>query len=91
MAITGCLKPGEIYGAICWDIIFLLAGLIPLGIAMENSGTSEWGADKLVNVSVNLSGYWVLTFFYLTTSFLTELLSNLGFFISHQDAKKNVK
>ena len=76
MVITGCLKPGEIYGAVRWDIIFLLAGLIPLGIAMENSGTSEWLADKLVNVAGNLSGYWVLTFFYLTTSFLTELLSN---------------
>jgi len=29
MVITGCLKPGEVYGAVRWDIIFLLAGLIP--------------------------------------------------------------
>lgn len=76
MVVTGCLKPGEIYGAVRWDIIFLLAGLIPLGIAMENSGTSQWLADKLVVVGGNLSGYWVLTFFYLITSFLTEILSN---------------
>jgi di/tricarboxylate transporter len=76
MVITGCLKPGEIYGAVRWDIIFLLAGLIPLGIAMENSGTSQWLADKLVVVGGNLSGYWVLTFFYLITSVLTEILSN---------------
>ena len=46
MVITGCLKPGEIYGAVRWDIIFLLAGLIPLGIAMENSGTSEFSHIK---------------------------------------------
>ncbi len=46
MMITGCLKLGEIYGAVRWDIIFLLEGLIPLGIAMENSGTSEFPQIK---------------------------------------------
>jgi di/tricarboxylate transporter len=76
MVITGCLKPGEIYGAVRWDIIFLLAGLIPLGTAMKNSGTTEWIAGGLVGLGGNLSGYWVLTFFYLITSFLTEILSN---------------
>ena len=76
MVITGCLKPGEIYGAVRWDIIFLLAGLIPLGIAMDNSGTNEWLADKLLFLGGNLSGYWILLLFYLATSILTEVLSN---------------
>ncbi|MDC0833155.1 SLC13 family permease [Geitlerinema sp. CS-897] len=76
MVITGCLKPGEIYGAVRWDIIFLLAGLIPLGIAMDNSGATEWLAEKLVSVGGHLSGYWILTFFYLATNLLTEVLSN---------------
>jgi di/tricarboxylate transporter len=76
MVITGCLKPGELYGAVRWDIIFLLAGLIPLGIAMEKSGTTAWLASFLVSVGGELSGYWILTFFYLVTSLLTEILSN---------------
>lgn len=76
MVITGCLKPGEIYGAIRWDIIFLLAGLIPLGIAMENSGTTQWLATYLVEMGSQLSGYWILTLFYFVTSFLTEIISN---------------
>jgi di/tricarboxylate transporter len=76
MVMTGCLKPGEIYGAVRWDIIFLLAGLIPLGIAMDNSGTNQWLADKLLLIGGNLSGYWILAFFYLATSLLTEILSN---------------
>lgn len=76
MVITGCLKPGELYGAVRWDIIFLLAGLIPLGIAMENSGTTRWLADQLLAAGGHLSGFWILTFFYLTTSILTEVLSN---------------
>ena len=76
MVLTGCLRPGEIYGAVRWDIIFLLAGLIPLGIAMENSGTTQWLADRIVVLGGELSGYWILTFFFLVTAFLTEILSN---------------
>lgn len=76
MILTGCLRPGEIYGAVRWDIIFLLAGLIPLGIAMDKSGTTEWLANNLVALGGHLSGFWILLFFYLVTSFLTEILSN---------------
>jgi len=76
MIITGCLKPGEIYGAVRWDIIFLLAGLIPLGTAMDNSGTTEWLAGYLVNFGGHLSGYWQLVLFYAATALLTEILSN---------------
>jgi di/tricarboxylate transporter len=76
MILTGCLKPGELYGAIRWDIIFLLAGLIPLGIAMEKSGATEWLAGHLVALGGDLSGYWILVFFYVITSLVTEILSN---------------
>jgi di/tricarboxylate transporter len=76
MIVTGCLKPSEIYGAVRWDIIFLLAGLIPLGVAMDKSGTTEWLAQHLVSVGGDLPGFWILVFFYLITSVLTEILSN---------------
>lgn len=76
MILTGCLKPGEIYGAVRWDIIFLLAGLFPLGTAMDKSGTTEWLASHLITIGGQLSGYWILTFFYLSTCVLTSLLSN---------------
>lgn len=76
MVLTGCLKPGEIYGAVRWDVIFLLAGLIPLGTAMTNSGATELLAQPLLAIGSNLSGYWILLFFYITTSVLTAILSN---------------
>ncbi|HEY9863917.1 MAG TPA: SLC13 family permease, partial [Candidatus Obscuribacterales bacterium] len=76
MVITGCLKPGEIYGSVRWDVIFLLAGLIPLGIAMNKSGATQWLADTLVGLGGDLSGYWILLLFYIATSILTEILSN---------------
>ncbi len=76
MIVTGCLKPGEVYGAVRWDVIFLLAGLIPLGTAMENSGATKWLADNLIVMGGNLDGYWILVFFFVITSLLTEVLSN---------------
>jgi di/tricarboxylate transporter len=76
MVITGCLKPGELYRAVRWDIIFLLAGLIPLGIAMENSGATHWLAGLLASIGIHLSGYGVVSTFYIVTSLLTEVLSN---------------
>jgi len=76
MVLTGCLKPGELYGSVRWDVIFLLAGLIPLGTAMDNSGATEWLAKGLVALGGNLSGFWILFFFYAITSLLTEILSN---------------
>lgn len=76
MVLMGILKPGEIYGAVRWDVIFLLAGLIPLGIAMEKSGATALIAEQLLFIGTNLSGYWILTFFYVITSLLTAILSN---------------
>ncbi|MEL6160940.1 MAG: SLC13 family permease [Cyanobacteria bacterium J06627_32] len=76
MVLTGCLKPGELYQAVRWDVIFLLACLIPLGTAMQNSGATEWLASQLVNAGGNLSGYWMLTLIYILTVLLTAVLSN---------------
>ncbi|EAZ88573.1 sulfur deprivation response regulator [Crocosphaera chwakensis CCY0110] len=76
MIFTGCLKPGEIYGAVRWDIIFLLAGLIPLGIAMDKSGTNELIANYIVILGDYLPNYFVLVIFYFFTALLTEILSN---------------
>jgi len=76
MLVTGCLKPGEVYGAVRWDVILLLAGLIPLGVAMENSGTTQFLAKQLATLGENVSGFWVLACFYVFTSLLTEVLSN---------------
>lgn len=76
MVLTGCLKPREIYDAVRWDIIFLLAGLIPLGIAMDKSGATQWLANSLVEIGGSLSGYWILTFFFILTSIFTEMISN---------------
>lgn len=43
---------------------------------MENSGATKWLADRLMIMGGNLSGYWILLFFFVITSLLTEVLSN---------------
>jgi di/tricarboxylate transporter len=76
MVLTGCLKPGELYEAVRWDVIFLLASLIPLGTAMEKSGTTQWLAAQLVTLGQSLSGYALLTVLFVATTLLTAILSN---------------
>ncbi len=76
MVLTGCLKPGELYQAVRWDVIFLLACLIPLGTAMQNSGATDWIANQLVSLGGSLSQYWMLTVIYILTVILTAVLSN---------------
>ncbi|NEQ51260.1 MAG: SLC13 family permease [Leptolyngbya sp. SIO3F4] len=76
MILTGCLKPGELYQAVRWDVIFLLACLIPLGTAMESSGATAWLAQQLIVVGGRLSGYGLLSALYVLTTVLSSILSN---------------
>ena len=76
MILTGCLKPGELYQAVRWDVIFLLACLIPLGTAMESSGATALLAQQLVAIGGNLSGYGLLSMLYVLTTVLSSILSN---------------
>src|SRR5690606_23603080 len=42
MVVTGCLTREDLYTGVSWEVIFLLAGVIPLGIAMTKSGGADW-------------------------------------------------
>lgn len=76
MVVTGCLKPGELYESVQWDVIFLLAGVIPLGIALEQTGAAELIAQGVVASSAFLPAVGVLGLFYLVTALLTNVISN---------------
>ncbi|WP_345781300.1 SLC13 family permease [Natronobeatus ordinarius] len=76
MVATGVLEPGEVYGAVDWSVIFLLAGLIPLGLAMERTGAAALLAGVAVSGAGGFHVIVVLALFYLFTAVLTELLSN---------------
>jgi di/tricarboxylate transporter len=76
MFFTGILTPEEAYEAVDWEVIFMVAGVIPLGIAVEASGTAALIADLVVSVSVLLPVVAVLGLFYLGTAVVTEMISN---------------
>ena len=48
---SGFIQLKDAYAGINWQVIFLLAGMIPLGVAMKNTGTDVFIADHLFNVS----------------------------------------
>ena len=78
MAMAGCLTAEESYDSIDWQIIILLAGLIPLGQAMANSGAAEFIVSNTVGQVGVFGPLVVLAVLYLMTSILTEFMSNAG-------------
>jgi len=76
MVLTRCIAPGELYTNIDWSILILIAGTLPLGLAMENSGAARLLADQIV-ISVGPFGPWVvLGAVFIITSLLTETMSH---------------
>ncbi|MFP4626378.1 MAG: SLC13 family permease [Natronomonas sp.] len=78
LVLTGCLTPGEMYEAVDWNVIFLLAGLIPLGVAMERSGGAQYLAEAIVPMAEFVPILVFLWIFYMLTTILTEMVSNVG-------------
>jgi di/tricarboxylate transporter len=76
MVVTGVLEATELYDAVRWDVVFLLAGVIPLGIALERTGAAAFLASQVVALSGSLPTILVLWLFYLATGFITEVISN---------------
>jgi di/tricarboxylate transporter len=76
MFVTGCITPDEAYEEIDWMVIILLGSIIPLGLAMQNTGTAELIAVHMLTLTGPLGLFGVLASFYLLTSLLTEVISN---------------
>jgi di/tricarboxylate transporter len=76
MVLTGCLKINELHESIRWDVIFLLAGIIPLGLALQRTGGAQLLADLATSVAGYLPPVVVLAVFYLMTVALAEFISH---------------
>ena len=76
MVATGCLRPAELYESVQWDVVFLLAGVIPLGIALESTGGASLLASVVVATGDVLPLVGVLGAFYVLTAVLTNVISN---------------
>nr|WP_227776908.1 SLC13 family permease [Haladaptatus pallidirubidus] len=76
MILTGIVKPNELYDSVEWDVIFLLAGLIPLGIAFERTGAANLVGAVVATSADFLPAIGVLWVFYIITTLVTAVVSN---------------
>ncbi|MFD1562438.1 SLC13 family permease [Haloarchaeobius amylolyticus] len=76
MLAAGIVKPAEAYDAVQWDVIFLLAGVIPLGSAMAETGGADILGALVVSSADFLPAVAVLGLFYLLTALMTNVVSN---------------
>ena len=78
MIITGVLSVDEAYRAVDWMTVFLLAGLIPLGIAFEKTGTAAFIAQNVMALIGQPTPIMLLAVVGIMTSFFTLVISNVG-------------
>lgn len=78
MLLTGVLNMDEAYRAVNLKTVFLLACLIPLGWAVDSSGTAAWIAQELFARIGQVAPWVMLIAVALLTTFFTQVMSNVG-------------
>jgi di/tricarboxylate transporter len=76
MVLTRCLTMDEAYESIDWRTVFLVAGMLPLGTAMETTGTARYLADLLLGAVGGLGPRVALAGIYLLAALITQPMSN---------------
>lgn len=76
MVFTRCVRVEEIYAEVEWLVLFVLAGLIPLGLALESTGAAALLASGLVTVTSSLGETGLIAAFYVVTAIMTAIVSN---------------
>ncbi|MAZ29504.1 MAG: SLC13 family permease [Cytophagaceae bacterium] len=76
MLLTNCLVLNKVYQKVDWQIIFLLAGMIPLGIALSNTGADQWISSNLLAMMEGKPDVWVLGLIFFFTMLLSGTVSN---------------
>ncbi len=68
MIVSGCIAVDEAYRAIEWPVIFVIAGLLPLGTALHESGAALFLAAQLLDVLEPMGTWWVIGGLYVVTA-----------------------
>lgn len=74
MVLFGCLSMEEAYRAIEWKVVFLIAAMLPLGAAIENTGAAQMGAQALVAAVGDLGPRWVVATLFIVTVLGTQII-----------------
>lgn len=76
MVLTRCLTMDEAYQSIQWKSIFLIAGMLPMGIALEKTGTALYLAQQIVTPLEPFGPTVILFGLYFLTIIITAVMSN---------------
>jgi di/tricarboxylate transporter len=74
MVLVGCLSMDEAYRAIDWKVVFLIASMLPLGAAIENTGAAQIGTEALLGVVGDLGPRWVVGALFVATVLGTQFI-----------------
>ena len=78
MILSRVLTIEEAYQAVSWKTVFLLASLIPLGLAVETTGTAKWIAEQVLSVVGGAPGWVIQASVAVLATFFTLVMSNVG-------------
>jgi len=78
MVLSGVLSMDEAYDAVSWKTVFLLASLIPLGLAVESSGTAAWIANETLTALGDVPIWVIQAALAVLATFFTLVMSNVG-------------
>jgi len=78
MILTKVVSIDEAYEAVSWKTVFLLASLIPLGAAVETTGTAEWIAKSTLQLVGDVSPFILQGVIAILATFFTLVMSNVG-------------
>lgn len=76
MVLSGVINKSDFFSSIDWEVYFLLSGLIPMGMAIEKSGTASYLAAKIMNLSEILPPIAIAMVIYLATSIMANIVGN---------------
>jgi di/tricarboxylate transporter len=78
MVLAGVLTIEEAYEAVSWKTVFLLASLIPLGLAVESTGTAAWIAERTLTLLGDVPVWTLQLAIAVLATFFTLVMSNVG-------------
>jgi len=76
MVLFGVLEMDHAFRSIEWQSVFLIAGMLPLGIAMEKTGTAAFLSDMIIGLVGDLGPQAIMVGLFVLTTIITEFMSN---------------
>ena len=74
--VMNIISVRELYDEIDWPVIVLLGAMIPVGRALESTGTTDWMANAILNITEGMPAVVLLTMILVVTMFLSDIINN---------------